>query len=66
MKFTSAYFRCLYIAISRHYDTEAVKLELVKMGWKEDSCRLLPEVIERSIEEMTNTILHDDPYPYVS
>ena len=63
MEFTSPYFRCLFVAVSRHYDTEAVRQELIKMGWEEDSSKLIPETIERSIQEMSNLVLHGEKYP---
>ena len=57
------YFRMLFVAISRHYDIDAVIEELIKMGWKESAYKLTPEVIERSIKEMTNWVLHGASYP---
>jgi hypothetical protein len=61
MSFSSPFLRCLFIAVSRHYSIEAVRKELIEMGWKEDSCKLIPEIIERSIQEMSNLVLHGDP-----
>ncbi len=63
MEFTSPYFRMLFVAVSRHYDSEAVRQELIEMGWKENSSKLIPETIERSIQEMANLVLHGEKYP---
>lgn len=58
------YYRCLFVAIARHYDIDKVIQELIKMGWEEGAIKLTPEIVERSIEEMKNLILHGDTYPY--
>jgi hypothetical protein len=54
------YYRCLFAAVCRHYDTEKVIEELIKMGWKPDAIKLTPEIVERSIEGMMNLILHGE------
>ncbi len=49
--------RSLFIAISKHYNTDQVIEELVSMGWKDDF--VSPKVVKKSIEELKTVLLED-------